>query len=669
MSSTIQKELESLYKDIADHDYRYYVLAQPTISDEQYDKLIHRLLELEQQYPELIRPESPSQRVGGQITKEFPAVTHTIPMLSLSNTYIEDEVRDFDRRIGELLANEPYQYVCELKYDGIAISLQYEDGILVQGATRGDGVQGDNITQNLKTIRSIPLRLRSIPKGLRKIEVRGEAYMKRNDFLRMNEERQLAGEKTFVNPRNSTAGTLKLQDSKIVAQRPLQFVSYYLQTDEIELKSHFTNLRLLSDLGFSTIEDARLCKSIDEVIKYWKVWEIKRDKLQYDIDGVVVKVDSLQQQKRLGAVAKSPRWAVAFKFTSRQAETRLNAIHLQVGRLGTVTPVADLEPVFLGGSTVSHATLHNADYIRQLDIRPGDMVIVEKGGDVIPKISAALIEKRKEGILKFEFPDTCPVCNSKLFRPEGEANHYCENSDCPAQVKGRIEHFAGRGAMDIEGLGESVVEQLVETNIIYNCADLYDLYKKQSKLLTLNRWGKKKVQNLLEAIESSKNHPFERVVFALGIRHVGSNIAKLLVENFRTIHQLIGVTEADLQSVKSIGPQIAESVVRFFEDKHNRRIIERLTLAGVCMESRKKRTPTSQQFAGKSFVLTGSLKTMTREEAKQKIISLGGKVTSSVSKNTDYIIVGTDAGSKLNKAQSLGIQLIDEQKFINMFKS
>jgi DNA ligase (NAD+) len=669
MSSTIQKELESLYKDIADHDYRYYVLAQPTISDEQYDKLIHRLLELEQQYPELIRPESPSQRVGGQITKEFPAVTHTIPMLSLSNTYIEDEVRDFDRRIGELLANEPYQYVCELKYDGIAISLQYEDGILVQGATRGDGVQGDNITQNLKTIRSIPLRLRSIPKGLRKIEVRGEAYMKRNDFLRMNEERQLAGEKTFVNPRNSTAGTLKLQDSKIVAQRPLQFVSYYLQTDEIELKSHFTNLRLLSDLGFSTIEDARLCKSIDEVIKYWKVWEIKRDKLPYDIDGVVVKVDSLQQQKRLGAVAKSPRWAVAFKFTSRQAETRLNAIHLQVGRLGTVTPVADLEPVFLGGSTVSHATLHNADYIRQLDIRPGDMVIVEKGGDVIPKISAALIEKRKEGILKFEFPDTCPVCNSKLFRPEGEANHYCENSDCPAQVKGRIEHFAGRGAMDIEGLGESVVEQLVETNIIYNCADLYDLYKKQSKLLTLNRWGKKKVQNLLEAIESSKNHPFERVVFALGIRHVGSNIAKLLVENFRTIHQLIGVTEADLQSVKSIGPQIAESVVRFFEDKHNRRIIERLTLAGVCMESRKKRTPTSQQFAGKSFVLTGSLKTMTREEAKQKIISLGGKVTSSVSKNTDYIIVGTDAGSKLNKAQSLGIQLIDEQKFINMFKS
>jgi DNA ligase (NAD+) len=669
MNSSIKKEIETLSRKILDHDYRYYILAQPKISDEEYDRLMRRLQELERQYPVLATPDSPSQRVGGQITKEFSTVTHAVPMLSLSNTYNEGEVRDFDRRVQETFGNETYRYVCELKFDGIAISLRYEDGVFVQGATRGDGTRGDDITQNLKTIRSIPLRLRSVRNGPRTLEVRGEAFMKRADFQRMNEERQLADEKIFVNPRNSAAGTLKLQDPKLVAQRPLNFVSYFLRTDDIELTSQYENLQLLRELGFPTSEHTTICPSIDHVIEYWKEWERRRDELPFDIDGIVVKVNSLQQQEQLGAVAKSPRWAVAFKFASRQAETRLKAIRLQVGRLGTITPVAELEPVFLGGSTVSRATLHNEDYIRELDIRLGDMVVVEKGGDVIPKVSGINIEKRQASAKTFRFPNQCPECHSKIFRSEGEANYYCENSECPAQVKGRIEHFACRGAMDIEGLGESVVDQFVHVGLLKNCSELYDLHTRQETILSLNRWGKKSTQNLLDAIEESKTRPFSRVIYALGLRHIGASIAQLLVDNFKTIEQLMAATETELQSIQGIGPQIAESVVRFFDDKHNRRIVDRLQAAGVQMAAVKKLIHPVQKFSGKSFVLTGALTTMTRDAAKQKIESLGGKVVASVSKNTDFGVVGTDAGSKLEKAQTLGIQLIDEKKFVNMLQN
>jgi DNA ligase (NAD+) len=669
MSPSIQKEIETLRQEILDHDYRYYVLAQPTISDEMYDKLMVRLIELEHRHPEFIAPDSPTQRVGGQLTKEFPSVMHAVPMLSLSNTYSEDEVRDFDRRIQKSLENEQYQYVCELKFDGIAISLRYENGSFVQGATRGDGTQGDDISNNLKTIRSIPLRLRNLKNAPRSLEVRGEAYIKRNDFQRMNEERQLADEKTFVNPRNSAAGTLKLQDSKVVAQRPLNFISYFLRTEDISLISHHENLRLLRELGFPTSQHTKLCSSIDEVIEYWKEWERRRDELPYDIDGVVVKLDSLRQQERLGAVAKSPRWAVAFKFASRQAETRLNVIRLQVGRLGTITPVADLEPVFLGGSTVSHATLHNEDYIRELDIRSGDIVIVEKGGDVIPKVSAVVKKKRPHGTKPFKFPNECPECRSRLFRLEGEAHYYCENSDCPAQVKGRIEHFASRGAMDIEGLGEAIVDQFVQSGFLKNCADLYDFHTQRSVFLSLEGWGEKSVQNLLDAINRSKKRPFGRVLYALGVRHIGASIAQLLVDNFPTIEQLIAASENDLQSVQGVGPRIAKSVIRFFANKHNQRMVHRLKDAGVQMQSTKKYTRISQQFAGKNFVLTGTLISMTREEAKQRIELLGGKVVSSVSKNTDFVIVGAEAGSKREKAQTLGILLLDEQKFLTMLQS
>lgn len=664
--SEIQKEIKSLQEDILEHDYRYYVLAQPTISDEEYDKLMRRLQELEQQYPNFISPDSPTQRVGGQLIKEFQSIQHLIPMLSLANAYSESEIIDFDKRIRNLLIDESYEYVCELKYDGVAISLKYVNGIFVQGATRGDGVKGDDITQNLRTIHTIPLRLYNFSNEISTLEVRGEAYMKRADFQRMNEEREISGEKLFINPRNSTAGTLKLQDPKLVAQRPLNFIAYFLHTNTTKLTSHWNNLKLLHKYGFPTSEHVRLCSSIDEVIEYWKEWEKKRNELPYDIDGVVVKVNSLVQQEKLGSVAKSPRWAIAIKFASRQAETKLNNIRLQVGRLGTITPVAELDPVFIGGSTISRATLHNADYISELDIREGDIIVVEKGGDVIPKVSAVVFDKRKSESHKFLFPSKCPECDSRLFRPEGEANYYCENSECPAQIKGRIEHFASRNAMDINGLGEAVVDQFVNLGLLSNCADIFDLHKKVEKILNLERWGTKSLQNLLDAIEKSKSQPFERVLFAVGIRHIGLSIAKLLVDNFMTIEQLMAVKETELLRIQGIGPQIAESVIRFFDDKNNRRIIDRLKSAGLQMALINRQTSALQKFAGKSFVLTGTLESMTREEAKLKIEMLGGKVTNNVSNKTNFVVVGADAGSKLEKAQKLRIELLDEKKFINL---
>lgn len=665
MKTSVEQEIEELRQTIREHDYRYYVLAEPTISDEEYDRLMRRLLELEERYPHLRTPDSPTQRVGGQPLKEFRTVTHRVPMLSLSNTYNENEILDFDRRVRDILGNVPYRYVCELKVDGVAISLTYENGFLTLGATRGDGMQGDDITQNLKTLRSIPLRLRSTETMPSYLEVRGEAYMNRTDFERMNEERRLAGEKTFANPRNSVAGTLKLQDPTLVAQRPLNFVAYYLRGD-IAVSYHSECLQLLERFGFPVSKHTRVCDTIENVLSYWKYWEEHREELPYDIDGVVVKVDSLQQQEQLGAIAKSPRWAVACKFASRKAETRLKAIHLQVGRLGTITPVAELEPVFLGGTTVSRATLHNEDYIRDLDIRVSDIVIVEKGGDVIPKVSAVIREKRSPEAKPFRFPSHCPVCNSSIYRPEGEAHYYCENSDCPAQVKGRIEHFASRGAMDIEGLGEAVVEQLVDKGFLTNCADIYDLHQKQAHLEKLERWGKKKVANLLEAIERSKHQPFHRVLYALGIRHVGVSVAQRIVEKFCIIEQLLSATQEDLKTVPGIGPEIAESIVRFFQNKHNRILVERLQKAGVQLKEVQRSKIRETAFSGKTFVLTGALTSMTREEAKQRIEELGGVVASSVSKKTDFVIVGSDAGSKLEKARALGIALLDEHQFLKM---
>lgn len=662
---TIIEKIEKLRETIREHDYRYYVLAEPIISDEEYDKLMRELIELEQQYPELITPDSPTQRVGGEPTKKFPVVTHKIPMLSLSNSYTEEDVKEFDRRVRSILKTSDYEYVCELKFDGVAVSLHYENGLLKVGATRGDGFQGDEITANIKTIRSIPLKISPDDRNLLDIEVRGEVFIKKEDFLRMNEEREFSGEKLFVNPRNAAAGTLKLQDPKLVADRPLNFFAYYLRAEKSQIKTHFESLSILRKLKFPVNENIKLCKNVDEVIEFWSNWQDQRDKLPYDIDGIVVKVNSFRQQEILGAIAKSPRWAFAFKFSSRKAETKLNDIKLQVGRVGTITPVAYLQPVFLGGTTVSRASLYNEDYIKELDIRIGDTVIVEKGGDVIPKVTSVVKEKRPPHTSGFVFPKKCPECGAKIYRPEGEANYYCENNECPAQVKGRIIHWASRGAMDITGLGEAVVNQLVELKFIRNVADLYSLYKQRDKLVQLERWGEKSVQNLLDSIENSKQKPYHRVVFGLGIRHIGIGIAQILCSKYNNIDMLMNAKYDDLQSTYEIGPKIAESIVRYFSDSHNIKLINRLKEAGLKFEAESL---ANLPLSGKTFVLTGALESMTREEAKENIERLGGKVASSVSKNVDYLIVGEDPGSKLDKAKKLGIPLLNEAEFIKMIK-
>ncbi|MBI1806931.1 MAG: NAD-dependent DNA ligase LigA [Ignavibacteria bacterium] len=663
--SVIQK-VERLRKELHRHDYLYYVKAEPEINDEQYDTMMRELQELEIKYPELITPDSPTFRVGGEPTKEFPTVTHEIPMLSLSNTYSEEDIKDFDRRVRSLLPQRQFKYVCELKFDGVSLSLRYRNGVLTLGVTRGDGVQGDDITANVKTIRSVPLRLKTSEPALLDCEVRGEVIMNRKDFKRMNEERERTGEKTFINPRNSTAGTLKMQDPKVVATRPLRFFAYFLRTERKQLKNHYENLKTLTTLGFLVDEHARLYTSIDGVIDHWKRFEEKRESFPFDIDGIVVKVDSLQQQETLGAIAKSPRWAIACKFTSRKAETRLNDIRLQVGRIGTITPVADLEPVFIGGTTVSRASLYNEDYIRELDIRVGDMVIVERGGDVIPKITSVVMEKRPKGIKPFRFPTKCPECKAQLIRLQGEANYFCENEECPQQIRGRIEHWASRGAMDIEGLGEAVVDQLVDKKFVKSVADLYHLHKHREELIALDRWGEKSVQNLLDGIEQSKQRPFHRVLYSLGIRHVGSSIAPVLVEHFPSIDALMKTTLDELQSVHEIGPKIAESIIHFFQNTHNRLLIERLRKAGLSLSAEKKKL--NGKLAGKTFVITGTLSSMTRDQAKELIEGQGGRVASGVSKQVDALIVGEDAGSKLEKATTLGIELWDEDRFLKIVK-
>ena len=666
-TKAVAQRVARLRSDLLDHDYRYYVLAEPIVSDAEYDRLMRELVDLERQFPELQTADSPTQRVGGVPTKEFPTVEHHPPMMSLANSYSEDEIRDFDRRVRDLLENQTPVYYAELKFDGVAIALTYRDGILVQGATRGDGTQGDAITNNLKTIRSIPLRLRGKTSRYPVVEVRGEAFMRRDDFAAINKTREKAGEKLLINPRNATAGTLKLQDPKTVAQRPMNFFAYSLFIPGERLTTHADNLEMLRAFGLPVNNHGKRCKTIDDVVKYWSGWEEKRATLPYDIDGVVIKVDSLAHQEILGTIAKSPRWAIAFKFSARKAETVLKGITLQVGRVGTVTPVAELEPVFVGGTTVSRATLHNADYIRELDLRIGDTVIVEKGGDVIPKVSGHVPEKRPSGTKPFAMPKECPECGSKIYREDDEANYFCENSECPAQVRGRIQHFASRGAMDIEGLGEAAVDLLVAKKLAMNIADVYDLHKRRDALIALERWGEKSVQNLLDGIEGSKKQPLHRLIFALGIRHVGAGAARVLANAFHSMDGLAGATFEELRTIQTIGPTIAESIEHFYADKHNRDIVARLKRAGLTFTSQT--APRNAVFAGLSFVITGTLPSYSREDAKQLIESNGGTVAGSVSKQTRYLLAGEDAGSKLSKAKELGIPVISEQQLLAMLAS
>ncbi len=666
MATKAQKRIEDLREEIREHDYRYYVLAEPEISDQEYDALMKDLEKLESENPDLITSDSPTQRVGTDLTKEFKPVTHLLPMLSLANTYNEDELFDFDRRVKEgLPEGEKIEYVVEPKIDGASVSLHYINNYLVTAATRGDGFVGEEITNNVKTIRSVPLRFKnnSLPYSFSNIEVRGEIFMKLKDFLKLNEEREAKGEKLFANPRNSSAGTLKLQDPQVVAKRPLNIFTYFLISLEENYESQYENLQMLKKLGFNVNTEYKLCKNIDAVIEACHKLEEKRDSLEYEVDGAVIKVNSLKQQKILGNIAKSPRWAVAFKFKAKQAFTRLHKITWQVGRIGTITPVAELEPVFLAGSTISRATLHNLDEIRRKDIREGDKVVIEKGGDVIPKIVSVVKDERPVKSKPVQPPKNCPVCKSPLFKPPDEVAYYCENTECPAQIKGRLEHFSARGAMDIEGLGSALINLFVEMGFLHTYADIYELKNKREELIAIERLGEKSVDNLLNSIEKSKQQPFQKVLFAIGIRYVGSGAAKKLADYFNTVDELMNADEEIIEQIHEIGPSISRSVVNFFSEQHNMKTIDRLKKHGLNFTSGKK-IEKETFFTGKSFVLTGTLSDFSREEASDKIVMFGGKVTSSVSKNTDYLLAGENAGSKMTKAEKLGISIMNEKEFI-----
>lgn len=671
MSASVERKIEELRNQILKHDYNYYVLTEPVISDENYDALLKELEKLESENPHLVTPDSPTQRVGKDLTKEFNPVKHKIPMLSLANTYDEQDLLDFDRRVRESLPDsEKVEYVVELKIDGASISINYVNGLLKTAATRGDGAVGEEVTNNIKTIRSIPLKVdlsKDKKYHLNNFEVRGEVYMRIADFQRLNKERESRGEKLFANPRNSAAGTLKLQDPKIVSARKLNVFIYSLIGVNEKFESQEENLRLLNTLGFKINPEYKVCKSINEVLNVCRRFEELRDKLDYEIDGAVIKVNSLKQQNLLGSIAKSPRWAVAYKFKAKQAFTKLNEITWQVGRTGAITPVAELDPVKLAGSTISRATLHNFDEILRKDIRVGDTVVIEKGGDVIPKVVSVVLNERPIKSKPTHQPDKCPVCSSKLYKPENEVALYCENPECSAQIKGRLIHFASRGAMDIEGLGDALIDLFVDKGFILHLSDIYKLKNKRQELIKIDRLGEKSIDNLLEAIEKSKSQPFSKVLFALGIRYVGSGAAQKITDNFNSIDDIISASEEEITAIHEIGPSISKSIRQFFSDKKNIKLIEELRKSGLNFKSEKKEIVQSA-ITGKTFVLTGTLSSLSRDEAGARIIALGGKVTSSVSKNTDFVVAGEKAGSKLTKAESIGIQILDESAFLKILE-
>ena len=629
--------------------------------------MMKELEKLEKENPDLITPDSPTQRVSGQVINKFSSVTHEVPMLSLSNSYNFDDLIDFDKRVKTSLVDEKYGYVCELKFDGLAVSLVYQNNILQKAATRGDGITGDEVTNNIKTIKSIPLFFNS--NELKNLEVRGEVFIRKSDFEKINEEQEVRGEKLFANARNTAAGTLKLKNSREVSKRPLNIFLYYLRTSDIKLKSHSENLNLLKSLKFPVNTYWKKAASIEDVKKFCDYIEEIRDTLPYEIDGVVVKVDSLIQQEIIGYTAKSPKWAIAYKFKAKQKVTRIKDITLQVGRIGTITPVAELEPVSLAGSTISRATLHNFEEIERKDIRIGDFVVIEKGGDVIPKVVEVVKDKRPSNLKKFPLPDVCPVCGSLLEKPEKEVAYYCGNYFCPAQVQGRIEHFVHRDAMDIQGLGESIIDIFLNKGFIKNISDIYELKNRKHELTTLERFGQKSIDNLLSAVETSKEKPFDKVLFAIGIRHIGERTAKILANHFGNIEKLSNATEEEIDAVYEIGPAIAKSVVSFFRDSKSIKLIDKLKTAGLNFEKKSSGSQKEKpEFKGKTFVLTGTLEKYPRNKATELIENYGGRITSSVSKKTDYVLAGEDPGSKLAKAKSLGVKIISEDDFEKMIK-
>jgi DNA ligase (NAD+) len=668
-----EKRIKELSSEIEIHNHNYYVNDKPTISDFEFDKLLEELVALENQFPELLLSTSPSQRVGGAITKEFKSVKHTYPMLSLSNSYSTEDMIDFDRRVQEglglqstdLFSSGAVKYVCELKFDGLSIGLNYTNGELTQAVTRGDGVQGDDVTTNAKTIRSIPLKLKgNFPSSF---EIRGEIFMPRTVFDEINREREEIGESPLANPRNAASGTMKMQDSSVVASRRLDCFVYYMLGDEVPFKSHFENLNAAKSWGFNVSKHSKLLDNINEVLEFIEHWDKERFNLPYDIDGIVIKVNDYKQQLQLGFTAKSPRWAIAYKFKAEQVSTELLEITYQVGRTGAITPVANLKPVALGGTTVKRASLHNADIIEKLDVRVGDFVFVEKGGEIIPKIIGVDLTKRQAHTHPTKYITHCPECGTQLIRDEGEANHFCPNEmECPPQVIGKMEHFASRKAMNIDSLGGETIDQLFKAGLVKNIADLFDLKKEQ--LLPLERMAEKSANNLIEGLEACKNVPFERVLYAIGIRHVGETTAKKIAKKVKSLDALMSLTKEQLLETDEVGGVIAESIADFFADEKNKNIIERLKNAGLQFElSEEQQQAGSDKLNGLTFVISGVFNKHSRDQLKELIEFNGGKNSGSISGKTSYLLAGDNMGpEKLKKAEKLGVKIISEDDFEKM---